>query len=88
MCVFSTFSPHSGGLGQKWWLGSPPPVSVMSPDDRLLLILRRLDEIERKLDCLLEELKAPTALDIQHPRIDDGNAPGCVLSSLLSGQSD
>jgi hypothetical protein len=34
----------------------------MSPDDSLLLILRRLDEIERKLDQVLEELRAPTAI--------------------------
>ena len=34
---------------------------MVSPDDSLLLILRRLDEIERKLDQMLEELRAPTA---------------------------
>jgi hypothetical protein len=33
----------------------------MTSDDRLLLILRRLDEIERKLDRIVEELMAPTA---------------------------
>jgi tetrahydromethanopterin S-methyltransferase subunit G len=29
----------------------------MTSDDRLSLILRRLDEIERKLDHMLEELR-------------------------------
>ena len=31
----------------------------MSSDDRLSLILRRLDEIERKLDGMLDELRTP-----------------------------
>jgi hypothetical protein len=44
----------------------------MSPDDRLLLILRRLDEIERKLNQVLEELKAPTAIGYSARR---GNRP-------------
>jgi hypothetical protein len=34
----------------------------MTSDDSLLLILRRLDEIERKLDRILEELRTPTAI--------------------------
>jgi len=34
----------------------------MPSDDRLLLILRRLDEIERKLDRILDELRTPTAI--------------------------
>jgi hypothetical protein len=34
----------------------------MTSDDRLSLILRRLDEIERKLDHMLEELRTPTAI--------------------------
>jgi tetrahydromethanopterin S-methyltransferase subunit G len=34
----------------------------MTSDDRLSLILRRLDEIERKLDRIMEELRAPTAI--------------------------
>jgi hypothetical protein len=34
----------------------------MSSDDGLLVILRRLDEIERKLDHMLEELRTPTAI--------------------------
>ena len=37
----------------------------MTSDDSLLLILRRLDEIERKLDHMLEELRTPTAIAIQ-----------------------
>ena len=32
----------------------------MTSDDRLSLILRRLDEIERKLDRMLDELRTPT----------------------------
>jgi tetrahydromethanopterin S-methyltransferase subunit G len=38
----------------------------MTSDDRLSLILRRLDEIERKLDHMLEELRTPTAIAIWH----------------------
>src|SRR2546430_10872317 len=34
----------------------------MTSDDSLLPILHRLDEIERKLDCILEELRTPTAI--------------------------
>jgi hypothetical protein len=34
----------------------------MTSHDRLLLILRRLDEIERKLDRMLDELRTPTAI--------------------------
>jgi tetrahydromethanopterin S-methyltransferase subunit G len=34
----------------------------MGPADSLSLILRRLDEIERKLDRMMEELRAPTAI--------------------------
>jgi hypothetical protein len=37
----------------------------MTSDNDLLPILRRLDEIERKLDRILEELRTPTALAIQ-----------------------
>jgi hypothetical protein len=33
-------------------------VSVMTSDDSLLLLLRRLDEIERKLYRMMEELEA------------------------------
>ena len=45
---------------------------MVSPDDSLLLILRRLDEIERKLDQMLEELRAPTAIGYSVQR---GNLP-------------
>jgi hypothetical protein len=34
----------------------------MTSDDSLLLILRRLDEIERKLDHMLEEIRTPAAI--------------------------
>ena len=34
----------------------------MTSDNSLLPILRRLDEIERKLDRILEELQTPTAI--------------------------
>ena len=45
---------------------------VMTSDDGLLLILRRLDEIERKLDHTLEELRTPTAIGYSARR---GNRP-------------
>ena len=48
------------------------PGDVMTSDDSLLLILRRLDEMERKLDCILEELRAPTAIGYSIRR---GNRP-------------
>ncbi len=37
---------------------------VMTSDDSLLLILRRLDEMERKLDCIPKELQTlqPSAI--------------------------
>jgi tetrahydromethanopterin S-methyltransferase subunit G len=44
----------------------------MTSDDSLLLILRRLDEIERKLDRIMEELRAPTAIGYSVRR---GNFP-------------
>jgi len=48
---------------------------MTSPADSLSLILRRLDEIERKLDRMLEELLTPTAIGYSarrgnHPRKD------------------
>ena len=36
-------------------------MSALNPDDSLLLILRRLDEIERKLDRIMEG-KQPSAI--------------------------
>ena len=47
-------------------------VSSCPSDDRLLLILRRLDEIERKLDHMLDELWTPTAIGYSARR---GNRP-------------
>jgi tetrahydromethanopterin S-methyltransferase subunit G len=44
----------------------------LSPDDSLLLILRRLDEIERKLDRITEELRTPAAIGYSARR---GNFP-------------
>ena len=44
----------------------------MISEDRLLLILRRLDELERKLDHMLEELRTPTAIGYSARR---GNRP-------------
>ena len=41
-------------------------MNVMTSSDNLTLILRRLDEIERKLDHMLEELRTPTAIGIRH----------------------
>jgi tetrahydromethanopterin S-methyltransferase subunit G len=49
-----------------------PLSSAMTPDDSLSLILRRLDEIERKLDRMMEELRAPTAIGYSVGR---GNRP-------------
>src|SRR5262249_44508039 len=57
----------------------PPPAGASSsdavshaPDNSLSLILRRLDEIERKLDRILEELRTPTAIGYSVRR---GNLP-------------
>ena len=56
----------------------PPPAraflfdDVMTSDDRLSLILRRLDEIEGKLDRMLDELRSPTAIGYSSRR---GNRP-------------
>ena len=44
----------------------------MTSDDSLSLILRRLDEIERKIDHVLEELQTPTAIGYSARR---GNLP-------------
>ena len=44
----------------------------MTSADSLSLILRRLDEIERKLDRIMEELRTPTAIGYSIRR---GNLP-------------
>jgi len=44
----------------------------MTSADSISLILRRLDEIERKLDRIMEELRAPTAIGYSVGR---GNRP-------------
>jgi hypothetical protein len=44
----------------------------MTSDDNLTLILRRLDEIECKLDRIMEELRTPTAIGYSVLR---GNLP-------------
>jgi hypothetical protein len=44
----------------------------MTSYDRLTLILRRLDGIERKLDRIMEELRTPTAIGYSVRR---GNRP-------------
>jgi tetrahydromethanopterin S-methyltransferase subunit G len=46
--------------------------SAVTSADSLSLILRRLDEIERKLDRMMEELRAPTAIGYSVRR---GNLP-------------
>jgi hypothetical protein len=61
-------------------LGSPPAPKArassfgefMTSDDSLSLILRRLDEIERKLDDVLQELRTPAAIGYSVRR---GNLP-------------
>jgi len=45
---------------------------AMTSADSLSLILRRLDEIERKIDHVLEELRTPTAIGYSVRR---GNLP-------------
>jgi len=50
-------------------------MNIITATDNLSLILRRLDEIERKLDRMLEELWTPTAIGYSarrgnHPRKD------------------
>jgi tetrahydromethanopterin S-methyltransferase subunit G len=44
----------------------------MTSNDNLTLILRRLDEIERKLDRIIEELRTPAAIGYSVRR---GNFP-------------
>ena len=60
------------GLAHGLALILPRSREFMTSDDRLSLILRRLDEIERKLDHMLEELRTPTAIGYSARR---GNRP-------------
>ena len=60
------FASLTEGPSQKW------ASSTMTSDDSLSLILRRLDEIERKLDRMMEELRTPTAIGYSARR---GNRP-------------
>ena len=53
-------------------MGPLHSVSVMTSDDSPSLILRRLDEIERKLHRIMEDLRAPTAIGYSIRR---GNRP-------------
>jgi tetrahydromethanopterin S-methyltransferase subunit G len=48
----------AGAFFRSW----PPMTSA----DSLSLILRRLDEIERKLDRIMKELQTPTASAIRY----------------------
>jgi hypothetical protein len=64
--------PTGALAGQAPPAGPLSSVSFMTSDDRLSLILRRLDEIERKLDHMLEELRTPAAIGYSARR---GNRP-------------
>jgi len=61
--------PNTGGRFSRILNG------IMTSANSLSLILRRLDEIERKLNRILEELRTPTAIGYSarrgnHPRKD------------------
>jgi hypothetical protein len=58
--------------------------------DSLSLILRRLDEIERKLDRMMEELRTPTALDLgvnEHSRPKFSGAPKREVSQTARSKA-
>jgi hypothetical protein len=57
----------------------------MTSADSISLILRRLDEIERKLDRIMEELMAPTAIGYSVRR---GNRPGRTEATGLDQRSE
>ena|SRR5262245_64258749 len=65
-------------LATSGWLGPhsfADQMNIITATDNLSLILRRLDEIERKLDRMLEELRTLTAIGYSvrrgnHPRKD------------------
>jgi hypothetical protein len=72
-CVFLVLPQPIEALAESGGWGLFLSVSAMtSSDDNLSLILRRLDEIERKLDRMLEELRTPTAIGYSVRR---GNLP-------------
>jgi hypothetical protein len=66
-----TRPPCQTALARSGW-GLFILVNVMTSSDSLLLLLRHLDKIERKLDCMLEELQTPTAIGYSARR---GNRP-------------
>ena len=69
-CVFLVLPQPIEALAESGGWGLFLSVSAMTSDDRLSLILRRLDEIERKLNEVLEELRAPTAIGYSARRRD------------------
>ena len=71
-CVFLVLPQPIEALAESGGWGLFLSVSAMTSDDRLSLILRRLDEIERKVDHVLEELRTPTAIGYSARR---GNRP-------------
>ncbi len=75
MSLLQRFSPHAERRGPNLIRSATSAPSSLAPQpedgasssamtsaDSLSLILRRLDEIERKLDRMLEELHPPTAI--------------------------
>ena len=72
-CVFLVLPQPIEALAESGGWGPFLSVSAMtSSDDNLSLIHRRLDEIERKLDRIMEELRTPTAIGYSVRR---GNFP-------------
>jgi hypothetical protein len=67
MSLLQRFLPHAERTGPNLIRS----VSVMTSSDSLLLLLRRLDQLERKLDRIMEELQ-PTAIGYSVRR---GNFP-------------
>jgi hypothetical protein len=60
--------PRWTNFSSGWGLGA----ALMTSDNSLSLILRHLDELERKLDHVLEELRTPAAIGYSVRR---GNLP-------------
>jgi hypothetical protein len=72
--IICPFAP-GGGIDATAWAGcvaKPPTTSANS----LSLSLRRLDDIERKLDRIMEELRSPTAIGYSARR-GKGQPSGC-----------